>query len=631
MTDGLYARIRLADGTEYWMEPVSEKLGLRESGLYAFYRGDDVIASGGECGTKDHRDVGSVLDMLANYNPADNANRGGSLMVAQLACDTDYEYWQDWGSNTESRINQVINSMNQQYENEVSLRHEITTIIVRDNSNDPYTSSDAETLLDQFRNEWNSNQGSIIRDVAHLFTGKNTGTTIGIAWLGVVCYTNMAYSLVQSDCCGSIACATDLSAHELGHNWNADHQESPSYNTMYPTIQCANLFITATEDEINAYANSINCLSNGAPQGACCLNGNQCIDTYEATCDLGGGTYQGDGTTCATADCSDPHGACCINGSCTDYTELDCTNAGGDYAGDGSDCGSTGCSLGACCVGIDCSLTLLDDCSGTWFGDNTNCVDVTCGSGTDELNYELRTWSRSDGTSMETYDLFFPSSDPNTRLVAVFGENADLLELRMWSNADFDGSGTAIALHQNQYGADGPHDRILDAPFGIDLVYDSYVTVGSTDAADGEPIFLGFDSSGFNSAAGMSMDNGIWFVMPDDPMASEGAGSTLGHRFASLSVEAGQGIEILSNFQWFDGADMENQNRNVYWNNLGLGGGGDDCPTDIDGSGATDVGDLLAMIAQWGPCSGCDGDLDGNGSVDVSDLLTAIGAWGPCP
>jgi hypothetical protein len=232
---------------------------------------------------------------------------------------------------------------------------------------------------------------------------------------------------------------------------------------------------------------------------------------------------------------------------------------------------------------------------------------------------------------METYDLFFPSSDPNTRLVAVFGENADLLELRMWSNADFDGSGTAIALHQNQYGADGPHDRILDAPFGIDLVYDSYVTVGSTDAADGEPIFLGFDSSGFNSAAGMSMDNGIWFVMPDDPMASEGAGSTLGHRFASLSVEAGQGIEILSNFQWFDGADMENQNRNVYWNNLGLGGGGDDCPTDIDGSGATDVGDLLAMIAQWGPCSGCAGDLDGNGSVDVSDLLTAIGAWGPCP
>jgi len=215
-------------------------------------------------------------------------------------------------------------------------------------------------------------------------------------------------------------------------------------------------------------------------------------------------------------------------------------------------------------------------------------------------------------------------------MVSVFGQNADLLELRMWSNADFDGTGTAVALHQNEFGADGPHDRQLDAPFGIDLVYDSYVTVGATDSADGEPMFLGFDTVGFNSSAGMSMDNGIWFVMPDDPAATMGAGSALGHRLGSLSVEAGQGIETLVNVQWFDGADVVHETRNIYWNNLGLGGGGNDCPTDIDGSGSTDVGDLLAMIADWGPCSGCAGDLDGNGSVDVSDLLTAIGAWGPC-
>jgi len=669
MVDGLYARIRLADGTEYWMEPVGEKIDRAGSDMYAFYRGDDIISSGGLCGADEKIQVGSVLDMLAHYEEADHANRG-VIQVAQIGCDADYEYWQDWGSNTESRINQVINAVNQQYESEVNLRHEITTVIIRDYSNDPYTSNDAGTLLDQFRSEWNSNQGGVVRDVAHLFTGKNTGSTIGIAWLGVVCYTSSAYSLVQSDCCGSFGCTTDLSAHELGHNWGAYHQESPAYNTMYPSIQCANLFIAATESEITAHANSVSCLTNGGALGACCIIGNQCTDTYESTCNAGGGTYQGDGTTCATADCSDPQGACCIDQSCTDYVELDCSDAGGTYqgdgtacattdctdpqgaccvdgscfvytqadcstaggtyAGDGSDCSSTGCAPGACCVGISCSETLLEDCSGSWFGDNTTCADVTCGSGTDQLNYELSTWSRSDGTSMETYDLFFPSSDPNTRMVSVFGQNADLLELRMWSNADFDGTGTAVALHQNEFGADGPHDRQLDAPFGIDLVYDSYVTVGATDSADGEPMFLGFDTVGFNSSAGMSMDNGIWFVMPDDPAATMGAGSALGHRLGSLSVEAGQGIETLVNVQWFDGADVVHETRNIYWNNLGLGGGGNDCPTDIDGSGSTDVGDLLAMIADWGPCSGCAGDLDGNGSVDVSDLLTAIGAWGPC-
>jgi hypothetical protein len=437
---------------------------------------------------------------------------------------------------------------------------------------------------------------------------------------------------VQSDCCGSFGCATDLSAHELGHNWGASHQSNPAYNTMYPSIQCANLFISASINEITSFASGSNCLSceNQAPTGACCV-GNNCIEIYQSNCDAGGGIWQGNYTQCANVSCVAATGACCVDGTCYVYEEADCNSAGGSYAGDNALCADTGCTLGACCIDTDCSLTLQLDCGGTWFGDNSNCVDVTCGAGADELNYELSTWSRSDGTSMETYDLFFPSTDPNTRLVSVFGENADLLELRMWSNAEFDGSATAIALHQSPYGGDGPHDRQLDAPFGDDLVYDSYVTVGATDSADGEPLFLGFDSAGFNSSAGMSMDNGIWFVMPDDPVATYGAGTALGHRFASLSIEAGQGVEILSNFQWFDGADVENQNRNVSWNNFGLGGGGNDCPTDINGNGSTDVSDILEMIGQWGSCSGCSGDLDGNGSVDVSDLLQVIGAWGPCP
>ena len=55
----------------------------------------------------------------------------------------------------------------------------------------------------------------------------------------------------------------------------------------------------------------------------------------------------------------------------------------------------------------------------------------------------------------------------------------------------------------------------------------------------------------------------------------------------------------------------------------------DDCPTDIDGNGATDVNDLLAVIAAWGS-SGGDEDINGDGVVDVTDLLEVISAWGPC-
>ena len=113
--------------------------------------------------------------------------------------------------------------MNLQYEPEVGITHSITTTLVRTSSNQPYTSSDAGTLLDQFRSEWNSNQSSIQRDVAQLFTGKSIiGGTIGIAWVGAVC-TSFGYGMVESDFNGNFASATDLSAHELGHNFGLHH------------------------------------------------------------------------------------------------------------------------------------------------------------------------------------------------------------------------------------------------------------------------------------------------------------------------------------------------------------------------------------------------------------------------
>ena len=55
------------------------------------------------------------------------------------------------------------------------------------------------------------------------------------------------------------------------------------------------------------------------------------------------------------------------------------------------------------------------------------------------------------------------------------------------------------------------------------------------------------------------------------------------------------------------------------------------CNSDLDGNGHVEIGDLLVLIAQWGPCTaGCQADIDGNGSVDLNDLLGMLGAFGPC-
>ena len=53
------------------------------------------------------------------------------------------------------------------------------------------------------------------------------------------------------------------------------------------------------------------------------------------------------------------------------------------------------------------------------------------------------------------------------------------------------------------------------------------------------------------------------------------------------------------------------------------------CSGDTDGNGFVNVGDLLAVISQWGTGGGS-ADIDGSGTVDVGDLLLVIGGWGDC-
>lgn len=51
-------------------------------------------------------------------------------------------------------------------------------------------------------------------------------------------------------------------------------------------------------------------------------------------------------------------------------------------------------------------------------------------------------------------------------------------------------------------------------------------------------------------------------------------------------------------------------------------------PGDLDRDGDVDGGDLGALIAAWGMCSGCPADLDENGIVDGGDVGMLLANWG---
>jgi hypothetical protein len=123
------------------------------------------------------------------------------------------------------------------------------------------------------------------------------------------------------------------------------------------------------------------CSPNPCVNGACCLTTLTCTQYNATNCSAQGGTYSGDGTTCATASCPTP-GACCLPaGTCAQTTPASCTGSNGNYHGNSTSCGAVVCPTGACCASAGtCTITASNGCttSGSVYqGDGSTCA-TTC-------------------------------------------------------------------------------------------------------------------------------------------------------------------------------------------------------------------------------------------------------------
>ncbi len=375
LEDGLYARIMIAGGSEFWIQPVPTSIEGASPSHHVLYERGDVLRTSHFCGA----------DLLANNFgqpgfeevPQNNTAMGTSLFTAEVGCDADYEYYLDYGSSTTNvsdRIQTVINSINLQYESEVSITHSITQVIVRTSSNQPYTSSDASTLLNQFRSEWNANQGSVQRDVAHLFTGKSIdGGTIGIAWVGAICST-YGYGMVESDFNNNYSSTTDLSAHELGHNWNAQHCTCTSY-TMNPYITSANTFNpNVTRGTITSFRDSRTCLDSGGGGGG------------------GGGLSNDD---CATAEV--------ITAGATAFDTTSATNSGVAWScagGGAADVWYSYTASSSADVTIDTCGSGYDTALQVWVGSCGSLTRIACNDDVCGLQSQIDLTGLSAGTTV---------------------------------------------------------------------------------------------------------------------------------------------------------------------------------------------------------------------------------------
>ena len=209
------------DAESAWIiQPLSERLPGADASLHVVHQhADDLSLVGGVCGTLDDP-LGQIVPVIDPDGPGVD-----ETLVLELGVDTDFEFFQLRGSEASviSAVENQVNAVSNIYERDVDTVIEITTIIVRPTSSDPYTTSDGGGLLQQMTNHWRTQQSGVRRDTASLISGRDfAGGTLGVAWLGGTCTTTLGYNVNQYPGLSSGARVAVL-AHELGHNNNAPH------------------------------------------------------------------------------------------------------------------------------------------------------------------------------------------------------------------------------------------------------------------------------------------------------------------------------------------------------------------------------------------------------------------------
>ncbi|QOJ15650.1 MAG: hypothetical protein HRU75_13810 [Planctomycetia bacterium] len=192
---------------------------------------------------------------------------GPSLRVADVAMDTDVEYVTHVGGVTAALldIETVMHSVNAIYEAQLGIRHELSYVVIRTDT-DPYDTNVPATMLNLLRNHWNASAFNARRDTVHMFTGRTLDNgRIGIANIGELCDLVNAYGLSATTFSTIAFRRTALTAHELAHNWNAVHcNEAPIFDADC-RIMCATLcgcgscttFAARAVNDVTAFRNAL--------------------------------------------------------------------------------------------------------------------------------------------------------------------------------------------------------------------------------------------------------------------------------------------------------------------------------------------------------------------------------------
>ncbi|HEX5702971.1 MAG TPA: M12 family metallo-peptidase [Pyrinomonadaceae bacterium] len=288
---GAQARMTIDEGTVeglivtprelFFLEPSKRFSGSAAKTDFVFYAASDVKQSAGECGMTMKEQVeqhsANVSSQSKATGPKPEAVFGPALQI-DIATEADFEYFSknefQVAPNPQTAvIDKIVSIMNQVdgiYNVQMGLKFLVMHTRVWTTVNDPYqspvppaTTIDASAALNDFRLQYAANAPpqAAGRDAAHLFMGRDfIGSTIGIAYLGSLDCSSSAFAYgISQHLEGVNANLAGLTAHEIGHNLNANHVNSAqgsdcTSSIMNPNISPSQNFCQFSRDEITDHA-----------------------------------------------------------------------------------------------------------------------------------------------------------------------------------------------------------------------------------------------------------------------------------------------------------------------------------------------------------------------------------------
>lgn len=215
----------------YVLGALDFKSGI-QTGKFILYRESDLkVKNTFNCFTEDIMSSEYLQEMREAILQKMNDASPTDLYVAEIALELDFPTYNIYGASIQNTTNYALALMAASsaiYMKEVNVRFVIPYIRIW-TTTDPYTGTNSNQILNQFRDEWNANQQSVQRTLAH-FISRRSGNMGGIAWVNALC-SNLqgGYGYGFSNTDGQIQPLPTFSwdvmvvSHELGHNFGSNH------------------------------------------------------------------------------------------------------------------------------------------------------------------------------------------------------------------------------------------------------------------------------------------------------------------------------------------------------------------------------------------------------------------------